>query len=163
VLGVRAELEADPVASIGAESILATMERRGFEPLPSVASIERTLSQAGVTRPYQRHQRSGNKLPIPKVTSPGIWQQADWIQDRWLEGGIRFNSIQAGCVGSGAIASAQYLTRTIRDASAFMLENAWPTLSIPQAISVDNAFVSTTHPHNPFTIFVRLCLFFGPK
>src|SRR5690606_12478898 len=83
--------------------------------------------------------------------------------DRWLEGGIRFNSIQAGCVGSGAIASAQYLTRTIRDASEFLLENAWPTLSIPQAISVDNAFVATTHPHNPFTIFVRLCLFFGTE
>lgn len=163
VLKVRSELEADPVASIGADSIQATLERRGFVPAPSVASIERILNQAGVTRPYRRHRRSGIKLPIPQVSSPGIWQQVDWIQDRWLEGGIRFNSIQAGCVGSGAIASAQYLTRTVRDASEFLLENAWPTLSIPQAISVDNAFVGTTHRHNPFTTFVRLCLFFGAE
>src|SRR5690606_21657248 len=87
VLDVRAELEADPVASICGESILATMERRGFAPLPSVASSERNLDQAGVTRPYQRHQRSGNKRPSPQVPSAGIWQQVDWIQDRWLEGG----------------------------------------------------------------------------
>ena len=35
VLAVRDQLEHDPVASIGAISILATMERAGFKPLPS--------------------------------------------------------------------------------------------------------------------------------
>lgn len=161
VLRIRAELEANPVASIGAESIQATMERQGWEPIPSVPSIERILRRAGVTRPYRQRHRSGIRLPIPVVTRPGIWQQVDWIQDRWLEGGIRFNSIQAGCVGSDGIASEQYVTRTVANASEFLLGNAWPTLSIPYAIGVDNAFVKTTHPNNPYTVFVRLCLYFG--
>ncbi len=161
VLRIRAALEDNPVASIGAGTIQATMERGGWEPLPSVASIERILHRAGVTRPYRRRQRSGIKLPIPRVTLPGVWQQVDWIQDRWLTGGIRFNSIQAGCVGSAAVASEQYLTRTVRNASAFLLEKAWPVLSIPYATGVDNAFVKTTHRHNPFTLFVRVCLSFG--
>ena len=161
VLRVRAELEANPVASIGAESIQATMERRGWGPVPSVPSIERILRRAGVTRPFRRRRRSGIRLPIPAVTHPGVWQQVDWIQDRWLEGGIRFNSIQAGCVGSDAIAAEQYVTRTVRNASEFLVEKAWPVLSIPYATGVDNAFVKTTHPNNPYTLFVRLCLYFG--
>lgn len=161
VLRIRTELEANPVASVGAESIRATMERDGWASLPSLASIERILHRAGVTRPYRKSTRSGVRLPIPKVTVPGIWQQADWIHDRWLHGGIRFQSLQAGDVGSGAIAAEQYLTRTIRNASEFILEKAWPVLSIPYAMGVDNAFVKTSHPNNPFTLWVRLCLFFG--
>ena len=161
VLAVRETLEKDPVANVGALSILATMEREGFTPLPSIATIERILSRAGVTRPKVTADRSGAKLPLPQVTTPGIWQQADWIQDRYLEGGIRFNSLQIADVGSHGITSGQYLDRTLVTAVGFLLENAWPTLSIPQAISTDNAFVHTTHRHNPFTAWTRACLFFG--
>ncbi|NNF56430.1 MAG: hypothetical protein HKN03_18545, partial [Acidimicrobiales bacterium] len=34
-------------------------------------------------------------------------------------------------------------------------------MSIPQAMSVDNAFARTTHPNNPWTLWTRACLFFG--
>lgn len=161
VLRIRGALEANPVASIGAESVQATMERGGWEPIPSVASIQRILSRAGRTRPYQRRARSDVRLPLPMVTRPGVWQQADWIQDRWLQGGIRFQSLQAVDVGSGAVASEQYLNRTVINASEFALEKAWPVLSIPRAMGTDNAFVKTTHPNNPFTLWVRVCLYFG--
>lgn len=163
VLRIRGELESDPVASVGAVSIQAAMEREGWEPIPSVASIQRILHQAGKTRHYRRHQRSGVKLPLPEVTKPGVWQQTDWVQDRWLEGGIRFNSIQAVDVASWAMESHQYLTRHIANAGEFIVEKAWPVLSIPQTMGVDNAFVGTTHPNNPFTLFARLCLFFGTE
>jgi putative transposase len=161
VLRIRKELEDDVVASVGAMSILATMEREGWEPIPSVASIERILHQAGKTRPYRRHQRSGARLPLPEEIKPGAWQQIDWVQDRWLQGGIRFNSIQAVDVASWAMESDQYLTRHIGNAGEFTLDKAWPMLSIPLTMGVDNAFVHTTHPNNPFTLFARLCLFFG--
>lgn len=161
VLRIRGALEANPVASIGAESVQATMERGGWEPIPSVASIQRILSRAGRTRPYQRRTRRDVRLPLPMVTRPGVWQQADWIQDRWLQGGIRFQSLQAVDVGSGAVASEQYLNRTVINASEFALEKAWPVLSIPWAMGTDNAFVKTTHPNNPFTLWVRVCLYFG--
>lgn len=161
VLRIRGKLEDDPVASVGAESIQATMERGGWKPIPSVASIERILSREGRTRPYRHKIRSENKLPLPVVTRPGVWQQADWVQDRYLEGGIRFQSLQATDVGSGAIASQQYSTRTALNAVTFLVQEAWPVLSIPYAMGTDNAFVKTTHPHNPFTLWTRLCLFFG--
>jgi putative transposase len=163
VLRVRAELEDNPVASVGASSVQAAMERARWASIPSVPSIERILRRAGRTRPYRRRQRGDAKLPIPSVTKPGVWQQVDWVQDRWLEGGICFQSIQAVDVASGVIASGQYLNRQISTATEFLFENAWPVLSIPLTMGIDNAFINTTHPNNPFTVFARLCLFYGSE
>ena len=163
VLAVRDDLEANPVASIGGLTILAEMERDRFTPIPSVATIERILQRHDRTRPRRKKQRSGVPLPLPQVTTPGVWQQTDWVQDQWLTGGIRFNSIQLGDVGSQGIASAQYPDRTLVSAVTFLLERAWPALSVPQAISVDNSFSATTHRNNPFTSWVRACLYFGTE
>ena len=163
VLAVRDQLEQDPVASIGAISILATMERAGFEPLPSERTIERILTTMGRSHP-RPSKRTGPKrrLPLPDVAGlPGIWQQSDWIHDRYLRGGIVFNSLQTADVGSAGIAAGQYVRRTVRNAVTFLLEQAWPVLSIPQAMSVDNAFVKTSHPNNPWTAWTLMCLFFG--
>jgi transposase len=163
VLAVRTQLEQDPVASIGAISILATMERAGFEPLPSERTIERILTTRGRSHP-RLSKRTGPKrrLPLPDVAGvPGVWQQSDWIHDRYLRGGIVFNSLQTADVGSAGITAGQYVRRTVRNAVTFLLEQAWPVLSIPQAMSVDNAFVKTSHPNNPWTAWTLMCLFFG--
>jgi len=155
-------LEGRPEASVGALSILAQMERDGWPDIPSVATIERILSGAGVTRRSKRRDRSLEvKLPLPTVTAPGVSQQADWIQDRYLTGGICCQLLQVADVGSHGVASGQFLDRKMITAVAFLVEQAWPKLSIPQAMTVDNAFVKTSHKNNPFTNWVRICLYFG--
>jgi hypothetical protein len=155
-------LEGQPEASIGGVSILAQMERDGWADIPSVATIERILTGAGVTRHKRKRDRSKEvKLPLPKVTDPGIWHQADWIQDRYLTGGIRFHSLQVADVGSHGFASGQYHDRKVLTAVTFLIERAWLKLSIPQGISTDNAFVKTTHQDVPFTMWVLMCLYFG--
>ena len=161
ILEIRRDLEHNPAASIGALSILAKLERDQWNGIPSVATIERILSRAGVTRTKQPDRRSGVKLPLPKVTALGVLQQSDWIHDRYLTGGIRCQSLQVADVGSHGIASGQYLDRKILTAVTFLIERAWPKLSIPQAMTVDNAFVKTTHQDNPFTNWVKACLYFG--
>jgi transposase-like protein len=161
VLQVRIRLDDDPVANMGALTILSEMERERCPSIPSIATIERILHTAGVTRPNKKRQRTGVKLPFPVVTTPGVWQQADWIQDRWLEGGIKYQSLQIADVGSHGVTAGQYLNRRLLTAVRFLVEHAWPFLSIPQAMGTDNAFTSTTHPNNPFTIWTRICLFFG--
>lgn len=164
VLKYRRELESDPVASIGGVSILAAMERDGLTELPSVRSIERILTQAGVSKPATKKTSRSTVpvLPLPQVGRvPGIWQQSDWVQDRYLEGGIRYNSIQLVDMGPGGGIAHQYQRRSMLNTVEFFLEHAWPQLSISQAISVDNAFSKTSHLHNFLTLFVRLCLFFG--
>ncbi len=162
ILETRTILEEQPEASIGGLSILAQLERDGFDGIPSVATIERILADAGVTRHKRKRDRSKEvKLPLPKVSVPGVWQQADWIQDRYLTGGICYQSIQVADVGSHGITSGQFLDRKMITAVAFLVEQAWPKLSIPQGMSVDNAFVKTTHVNNPFTNWVKACLYFG--
>lgn len=161
ILEIRESLADDPVANVGALTILSELERARFTPIPSLRTIDRILHTAGVTRKTTKRQRTGNKLPLPVVTTPGVWQQADWVQDRWLEGGIKFNSLQIADVGSHGVASGQYLNRTLLNAVMLLVETAWPALSIPLAMGIDNAFSSTTHPNNPFTIWVLACLYFG--
>jgi transposase len=162
ILETRSVLEGQPEASIGGLSILAQMERDGWADIPSVATIERILADAGVTRHKRKRDRSKEvKLPLPKVTDPGIWQQADWIQGRYLTGGIRFDSIQVADVGSHGLDAGQYLDRKVLTAVTFLVERAWSKLSIPQGMSTDNAFVKTTHKNVPFTMWVMMCLYFG--
>lgn len=161
ILEVRKSLDDDPVANIGGLTVLSRLEDERFTPIPSLRTIERILTTGGVTRARKKRQRTGNKLPLPAVTTPGIWQQSDWVQNRWLEGGIRFNSLQIADVGSHGVVSGQYLNRTLINAVMLLVETAWPFLSIPQAMGIDNAFSSTTHPDNPFTTWVLACLFFG--
>lgn len=163
VLAYRDRLEADPVASVGGLSIVAAMERDGIDQIPGVRTVERILRTAGVTRPHHKPRSSGSgRLPLPTVGSaPGVWQQSDWIHDRYLTGGAVFNSLTVSDVGSKAICAGQYVHRTVLNAVTLLVEQAWPLMSIPQAMSVDNAFAKTTHPNNPWTLWTRACLFFG--
>jgi hypothetical protein len=162
VLEYRDRLEADPVASIGGLSIVAAMERDDIENAPSVRTVERILTDAGRTRQPKPPSGRSSRLPLPSVGStPGVWQQSDWIHDRYLVGGAVFNSLTISDVGSKAICAGQYVHRTVLNAVTLLIEDAWPTMSIPQAMSVDNAFARTTHPNNPWTLWTRACLFFG--
>ena len=163
VLETRTLLEEQPEASIGALSILAQMERDGWRDIPSESTIDRILSGAGVTLPMhnKRDRSSEVKLPLPHVAGPGVSQQADWVHDRYLTGGICCQLLQVGDVGSHGVASGQFLDRKMVTAVTFLIEQAWPKLSIPKAMTVDNAFVKTSHIDNPFTNWVRACLYFG--
>lgn len=165
VLEYRSKLEVDSVASVGGVSILAAMERDGIVgPLPSVRSIERILTVHHRSKPAtkKRDRSTVPVLPLPKVgVTPGVWQQADWVQDRYLYGGIRFNSIQITDVGSDGLWAGQHRQRTVLNAVTTLVDDAWPILSIPLGISVDNAFAKTTHRDNPWTLWTRVCLFFG--
>lgn len=163
VLTVRRLLDADRFANAGPVAIAAEIERRGIlKTVPSVSSIKRLLGQAGLTRPYRKRRRSTTPtLGLPKVTSPGVWQQADWVQDRYLAGGIRFSSLQITDVGSHMMSSAQHQRRTLLSAVRQLTEQAWPQMSIPQALGTDNAFSKTSHRNNPWTIWIRVLLMFG--
>jgi hypothetical protein len=164
VLEERDRLEDDLVASVGGLAILAELEQGGFRPLPSLRSIERILSRHGRVTPRKRKRSRSTVpvLPLPVIDPvPGIWQQADWVQDRYLTGGFRYNSIQLIDVGSQVVASRQYQARSLVNAIRFLLGDAWPVASVPQALSVDNSFAATTHRNNPWTVFTRFCLFLG--
>jgi hypothetical protein len=61
------------------------------------------------------------------------------------------------------VAAAQYPNRRLGHVVEFFCERAWPTLSIPAALQVDNAFVLAVRggQMSPFNLCVRTALFFG--
>jgi transposase len=163
ILEVRGVLEEHPHANVGAKAIRSRMRRDGaVGKVPSIVSISRVLKDAGVTRVYRKKRRSTRSiLGLPAIVMAGIWQQADWVQDRWLTGGIKYNSLQVSDVGSHMISSGQYLHRSIYNAVHHLVHRAWPTMSIPLAMGMDNAFARSSHPDNPWTLWVKILLMFG--
>lgn len=163
IIEMRRELVEHPFANVGPVAVAAELERRRLiDPVPSLASIKRVLSQAGLVRPYRKRRRSDmTVLGLPDVITPGIWQQSDWVQDRHLAGGIRFSSLQISDVGSHMICADQHPRRTLIAAVRQLTEAAWPRMSIPLAMSTDNAFSKTSHPNNPWTIWIKVLLMFG--
>ena len=163
VLAVRDLLEADRFSSVGPRAIAAEIERRGVVGRgPSLSSIKRILSAGGRSRPYRKRRRSNrSRLGLPEVTAPGVWQQADWVQDRMLSSGVRFSSLQISDVGSHMISSGQHRSRGLLVAVRQLTAEAWPAMSIPLALSTDNAFSKTSHPNNPWTIWIRVLLMLG--
>jgi len=163
ILRIRSVLKEHRHGNVGAETIQSRMQReRIVSDVPSVASINRVLKDADVTRTYRKKRRSTKSvLGIPDVARAGIWQQADWIQDLWLTGGIKYNSIQISDVGSHMMSAGQYLRRTIYNAVQHLVDKAWPTMSIPFATGTDNAYARSSHRDNPWTLWVKILLMFG--
>ena len=163
VLRVRGELEEHRHANVGARAIRSKMQRDGtIGEVPSIASISRALKDANVVRAYGKKRRSANTvLGLPAIVMAGIWQQADWVQDLWLSGGIKYNSLQISDVGSHMISSGQYLKRSIYNAVKHLITTAWPVMSIPLAMGTDNAFARSSHRDNPWTLWVKILLMFG--
>lgn len=87
-------------------------------------------------------------LGLPQVTSPGVWQQSDWVQYRYLAGGIRFSSLEIADVGSHMMSSAPHRRRTLLGAVRQLTDKAWPQMSIPLAMGTDNASSKTSHRNN---------------
>ena len=163
ILRIRGELDDHRHANVGAKAIQSRMQQDGVVgEVPSKASISRVLKDAGVARAYRKKRRSAKAvLGLPAIVMAGIWQQADWVQDLWLTGGIKYNSIQVSDVGSHMMSSGQYLHRSIYNAVQHLIDRAWPIMSIPLAMGMDNAFARSSHRDNPWTLWVKILLMFG--
>lgn len=160
VLEVRRALEDSEFGGVGAEAIRWELESAGLVFVPSISTIERILRRARVA-PQQRRSRSGSQHRLRvEANRPGVWQQADWVGPRWVEG-AQFSSLHLVDVGGGGVAAAQYPHQRLRFGVGFLCERAWPTLGIPWTLQVDNQFVSTSHRRHPWTIWTRVCLYFG--
>lgn len=163
ILQIRVELAEHRHANVGAKAIRSRMlHTDSVDKIPSITSIKRVLKDAGVTRKYRKKHRSDRStLGLPPVTRAGIWQQADWVQDRWLPGGVKYQSLQISDTGSDMVSSDQHYHRTTYNAVRQLIDQAWPAMSIPYATGTDNAFARSSHLDIPWTLWVKIQLMFG--
>lgn len=164
---VRSELEAEAsqpghLCYIGARAIAQRLKRQGLHPVPSSASIERTLTAAGLTR---RRQPEAPAVSYPHLKPGRVGQltQVD-IVPRYLTGGQQVFCFNALDVVSRYPTGDQSLRRCASDACRFLIQ-VWQDIGLSDYTQVDNdGCFSGGHTHKGVLgQVVRLALFVGTE
>jgi putative transposase len=159
VLAVRARLEANPWAQVGAPAIAWELEKLGAW-VPPARTIERILARAGATRRERPRRRlsKGIPYPAPACERRGDLVQVDLIGPRHLDGGARFHALtQIDVISRHAGIEIVADRGDARVLAA--LQRLWARHGVPRRIQFDNG--------GPFTAptgvgeVVRVCLHQG--
>jgi transposase InsO family protein len=168
IILARSALEAQAATGaglkyIGAPAVRTRLKAQGCQPLPSIASIERVLQVAGMTRPRRSAVRAEVAYPHLQPTAPQQLCQID-IVPHYLTGGARVPCFNAIDVVSRCATGTAYAERRAQEACAFAVE-VWQTLGIPCYTQFDNDSCfdgGHTHPHVLGQV-VRLALAVGTE
>jgi hypothetical protein len=159
VLEVRARLEANPWAQVGAPAIAWELTKLGAR-VPPARTIERILARAGATRRERPGRRSskGVPYPAPACERRGDVVQVDLIGPRHLDGGARFHALCQIDVCSHH-AGIEIIIDRVDARVLAALARLWDRHGVPRRIQFDNG--------GPFTAptgvgeVVRVCLHQG--
>ena len=160
VLSVRARLQANPWAQIGATAILWELAKLRLRQLPEPRTIERILERAAVPRRArrERYRPKGTPYPAPAAFAPNDCHEADLIGPRHLAGAIPFFVLNVVDLGRHAVACELLASKADR-ATAEALLRAWGRLGLPRRLKLDNWLIAGGTMKLPLT--VRLCLALG--
>jgi transposase len=164
----RSELEAEAAEGeglgyIGSGAVRARLGKKGVDPLPSTASIERVLREAGMAHPRQDQEEEKVIYPRLQPTEPGHLCQVD-IAPHYLRGGDSVACFNAIDVVSRYPTGQAHERRRSEDAQAFLI-HVWQEIGIPQYTQVDNEACFSggfTHP-GVLGKVVRLALYVGTE
>ena len=164
----RLELEAEAslgngLKYIGGRAIRTRMRQSQLSPLPSIATIERVIREAGLTKPSSQAGELEVDYPHLQPTQPHQLCQVD-IVPHFLQGGQRIPCFNAIDVVSRYPTGRAYERRRSQDAADFLI-HVWQELGIAQYTQVDNEGCfsgGTTHTHVLGKV-VRLALSVGTE
>jgi len=159
VLEVRARLEENPWAQVGAPAIAWELEKLGAV-VPPVRTIERVLERAGATQRQRPGRRASKGIPYPAPAAKraGDVVQVDLVGPRHLDGGVRFHALNQIDVASHQAGIEIVADRA--DARVVAgLQRLWSRHGVPGRVQFDNGgpFVSPTGIGE----IVRVCLHQG--
>jgi len=159
VLAVRAKLEANPWAQVGAPAVAWELEKLGAV-VPPLRTIERILGRTGVTgrpRPGRRASK-GIAYPAPAAKRAGDVVQVDLVGPRHLDGGLRFHALNQIDVASHH-AGIEIVADRADERVVAGLHALWSRHGVPGRAQFDNGgpFTSPTGVGE----VVRFCLHQG--
>ncbi len=166
ILGIRSELEAnaqktDTLSYIGAGTICGRLVVQGIKPIPSTATIERILHQAGATKP--RTAQPKKEVVYPHLCPATIHQltQVD-IVPHYLKGGTSIACFNAIDVVSRYPAGKPYASKSSGEATDFLL-HVWREIGISAYLQMDNESCFSGGYKHAYVIgkAVRLALLVG--
>jgi putative transposase len=148
----------------GAPTIRHELECLGYDPLPSLRTIERVLQTAGRTSPpfSLQPQVSGSDYPRWHMTRSNQRHQLDLVGPRYLKGSRRqwyflvYRDVYDHCV------YVDFQPKPKMDTILAFVVRAWQQVGLPQVVQVDNSelFGLTTHP-GALSRLIRLALLVG--
>jgi transposase-like protein len=148
----------------GAPMIRHELACLGYNPLPSLRSIERILQKGERTSPAFRLQpcASSSTYPVARAKRSNQRHQVDLIGPRYLKGSRRqwFFLVYYDPYDQAVYVEFQPKSR-LETVLAFVVR-AWQRLGLPDTLQVDNSdvFGLTSHPGS-LNRFVRLALLVG--
>lgn len=169
IVRTRSELEADAASGIGlkyigARAVRTRLKKRRLKQVPSRATIERVLKEAGMTRHYEKKSKETKvKYPTLHPTEPHQLIQVD-IVPHFLTGGSRMPCFNAIDIVSRYPTGLAFHQRRSLDAAEFLI-HTWQHIGIPRYTQVDNEGCfsgGATHP-NILGKVVRLALRVGTE
>ena len=147
----------------GAQAIDWELRDLGFEPLPSVRSINRILSREELThRRTGRYEPKGKKYPALEGDRVNQVHQTDYVGPCYLSGPIRFYSLNSVDLATGRCAISPVLNKAGQN-TIDAIWSSWCRLGVPKHQQVDNELVfygSRRHPRGMGNL-IRLCLLNG--
>src|SRR5512141_110611 len=148
----------------GAATIRHELACLGYDPLPSLRTVERVLHQGGRTSPAFRPEpcASSSSYPTIRLTHSNQRHQLDLIGPRYLKGSRRqwFFLVYRDIYDQAVYVEFQPKP-TMEIVLAFVVR-AWQRMGLPESLQVDNSelFGLTSHP-GALSRFVRLALWVG--
>lgn len=148
----------------GAATIRHELACLGYDPLPSLRTIERVLQQGERTSPafHPEPCTSSSSYPMFRVTHSNQRHQVDLIGPRYLKGSRRqwFFLVYRDAYDGAVFVEFQPKPH-MEEVLAFVVR-AWQRLGLPDILQVDNSdlFGLTSHPGS-LNRFVRLTLLAG--
>src|SRR5919106_2431508 len=138
VLEVRARLEANPWAQVGAPAIAWELEKLGAV-VPPPRTIEEILTRAGATKRERPGRRASKGIPYPAPAAkrPGDVAQVDLVGPRHLDGGVRFHALNQIDVASHHAGIEIVTDRGDRRVLA-ALHALWSRHGVPGRVQFDN-------------------------
>jgi len=159
VLEVRARLEENPWAQVGAPAIAWELSKLGAR-VPPQRTIEEILERAGATRRERPTRRASKGIPYPAPVArrAGDVVQVDLVGPRHLDGGARFHALNQIDVASHR-AGIEIVEDRGDERVLAALHALWGRHGVPRRIQFDNGgpFISPTGIGE----VVRVCLHQG--
>lgn len=144
----------------GPEAIRWRMEAEGEIP-PSTSTIKRILRRHDLTNKRTgRYEPKGKKYPKLPATRPNDVHEYDFVGPCYLEGPIKFHSLNALDIVTRRCGVEALASKTGTVEAVFSI---WNRLGMPKYAQVDNEMVfygSPTHPRG-MGQFIRLCCLYG--
>jgi len=164
----RLELEAEAALGtalkyIGGRAVRTRLKREKITPLASIASIERVLRQAGLTRKKGTATKAVILYPHLQPSEPHQLCQVD-IFPQYLQGGQRVACFNAQDVVSRYPTGQALAQRRSQDAAGFLL-HVWQEVGIADYTQVDNEGCFSGGATHPYVLgkVVRLALAVGTE